>query len=85
MKPVCPPCQRFMRPKKNGVCWVECKPTGGWDGERGKDSKGWTNYKLWFGDLYECQGCRAQTIVGSGMRPIAEHYPRELCSHGELL
>jgi hypothetical protein len=34
----------------------------------------WSPYKLWSGDLYECEGCGSQTIVGVGHHRIAEHY-----------
>jgi hypothetical protein len=33
----------------------------------------WTPYKLWVGDLWECQGCNNQIIVGA-LHPLSEHY-----------
>lgn len=74
MKPVCVPCERFMRPKKNGFIFME-----GWQGtEPGKrDPESWKPYKLWAGDLWECPDCHAQTIVGVGARAITEHFNPE--------
>ena len=77
MKPICLPCERFMRPKRNGYYFVEGKPWGGgmeWDGERGKDSLGWTPYKVWVGDVWACPDCGSQIINGVGIDPVAEHY-----------
>lgn len=77
MKPVCVPCQRFYWPKKSGYYFVEGKQWGGdeeWDGGRGKDSVGWTGYKVWSGDLYECSGCGSQIVVGVGTNRVAEHH-----------
>ena len=64
MKPICVPCQRFMRPKKNGYYFLEGMPNYEWDGKSGKESEGWIPYKLWVGDLFECPDCHAQTISG---------------------
>lgn len=80
MKPICVPCQRFMRAKRNGFYFVEGKPYGGleaWDGQSGKDSVGWTAYKLWVGDLWECPGCHTQTVAGVAHSRVAEHYEND--------
>ena len=75
MKPVCVPCQRFFRPKKNGFSFVEAMPIG-----RDRPVPGtaapdqWKPYKLWMGDLWECHGCGATIVVGVGQSPISEHY-----------
>jgi hypothetical protein len=37
----------------------------------------WRPYKVWSGDLWECQGCGAQIISGTGHDRIAEHYQPE--------
>jgi hypothetical protein len=74
MKPICVPCERFMRPKKLGYYFLEGMPTHAHDGSQGKHSAGWAPYKLWAGDLYHCPDCGAQTIVGTGRAPISEHY-----------
>jgi len=34
----------------------------------------WLPYRLWFGDLWECEGCHAQIVVGVAQQPMAEHY-----------
>jgi Zn-finger protein len=51
-----------MRPAKNGFEFVETT----------EDAK---PYKLWHGDLWECQDCGIQVIhTDSRQQPIAEHY-----------
>ncbi len=75
MKPICVPCQRFFRAKKTGYYFIEAMPTGIRDPEPGTaDPAHWTPYKLWVGDLWECQGCGAQIVSGVGRGPIVEHY-----------
>ena len=34
----------------------------------------WTPYKVWVGDLWECQGCGARIVSGFGREPLVEHY-----------
>lgn len=65
----CPRCRRFFRVRKVGVFWEEGMPkTNDLAGE-------WVPYKLWAGDLLECEGCGAQLIIPPPARqPIAEHY-----------
>lgn len=73
-KPVCVPCERFMRPKQNGIRWVEGMPVGE-DAKPGKlTPEKWKLYKVWVSDLWECPDCLAQIIVGHGAWPISEHY-----------
>lgn len=76
MKPVCKPCQRFFRPKKNGFAFVEAMPTSGpLPAKPGtEEPERWEPYKLWMGDLWECKGCGTEIIVGVGREPISEHY-----------
>ena len=33
----------------------------------------WKPYKLWLGDLWECNGCGHQIVVGA-LNPVSEHY-----------
>lgn len=74
MKPICVPCERFMRAKKTGFYFIEGMPREGWDGEQGKNSAGWVPYKVWVGDLYECPDCSAQTVVGVSRNRLSEHF-----------
>ena len=75
MKPVCVPCERFMRPKKNGYWFVEGMPTHEHvQGAIGKDAAGWAPYKVWVGDLYVCPTCKTETVVGVARMPVSEHY-----------
>lgn len=75
MKPICVPCKRFFRPKKNGYYFLEGMPK--WP-NRPKpglaEPEKWEPYKLWVGDIWECQGCGATIIAGTPHSPIAEHY-----------
>lgn len=74
MKPICVPCRRFFRPKKNGFYFIEGMPMVN-DARPGNvDADKWKPYKLWSGDLWECDDCGAIIIVGTGRSPIAEHY-----------
>lgn len=74
MKPICVPCERFMRMKKSGFYFIEGMPTHEHDKNAGKHSKGWTPYKIWAGDLWHCPDCGAQVVSGVGSRPLSEHY-----------
>lgn len=83
MKPICVSCHRFYRPKHNGYFFIEGMPTevpacGTMDRHTAvpglAEAKFWKPYKLWSGDLWECQGCGHQIISGVGKEPIAEHY-----------
>lgn len=74
MKPICVPCQRFFRVKKNGFYFIEGMPSVN-DARPGVvDAEKWQPYKLWSGDLWACEGCGAKIVVGTGRAPIAEHY-----------
>jgi hypothetical protein len=75
MKPICVPCQRFYRPKKNGFPFIEAAPYRGFHVLPGTEEAGdWRPDKLWVGDLWECKGCGAQIVVGTGRSPIVEHF-----------
>jgi len=77
MKPICVPCQRFFRPKKNGFHFLEGMPIR-MDAKPGKGERGkWRPYKLWVGDLWECRDCKAQIVVGVPLEHISEHYQDE--------
>lgn len=75
-KPVCVPCRRFYRPHRNGTAFVEGKPKCGshlaLPGLEAPDA--WDKYKLWMGDLWRCQGCGHEIIVGCGFTPISEDF-----------
>ena len=87
IKPVCVPCERFMRPLKNGYIFVEGMPTEpsyreGRENNVGKGATGWLPYKVWHGDLWHCPTCGAQIIAGVGREPEAvqheEHFAESL-------
>jgi len=74
MKPICVPCRRFYRPKKNGYPFIEGMPNGNRVKAGLAEPEKWKPYKLWNGDLWECPDCHAEIIVGAGRVPVAEHY-----------
>ena len=77
-KPACLKCQRFYRCKKTGFMWLETMPID-YPAEPGTvEPEKWAPYKIWHSDLYECQGCGHQLIVGHGLHPITEQYEGEV-------
>jgi hypothetical protein len=76
MKPICVKCHRFFRPKKNGFYFTEGMPESGAQAGTAEPKK-WKPYKLWVGDLWECHGCGATIISGTGQTAIAEHYQHD--------
>jgi hypothetical protein len=75
LKPICIPCQRFHRCIKIGFLFIEGKPTS--FGQRKRVEPGtlephqWVPYKIWNGDLYECQGCGHLTVAGVCQKPVS--------------
>lgn len=67
----CPKCRRMYRIKKNGVNIEEGAPIGE-PNDHGEYDE-WTAYKLYKGDLWECEGCGAQLVVPA-RAPLGEHY-----------
>jgi hypothetical protein len=78
-KPICVPCQRFYRPKKTGVYFTEQMPRAGTDRAPPGNSAPhmWRPYKLWSGDLWECQGCGSRIVVGTGSQPVRESHQKD--------
>ena len=85
-KPVCVPCQRFMRMRRQGYYFLEGMPrvAGAQPGLR--EPEAWRPYKLWAADLWECPDCGAQVLTGFGAGPINEHYrpdfPADVARYG---
>jgi hypothetical protein len=65
MKPICMNCKLFYRPHKNGIFFTEGMPLGA------RPFQEWKPYKVWQGDLWKCQGCSHEIIVGTGFTPVA--------------
>jgi len=84
MKPICIPCQRFFRPKKNGFCFTEGMPTENAKPGTAEPDK-WKPYKIWAGDKWECQGCFAEILVGFGASPIAIQHEENFEADREAL
>jgi hypothetical protein len=85
LKPICVKCQRFYRPEKNGVMFLEGMPKFN-GAPPGKDCEDlWSPYKLWRGDLWKCHGCGHLIISGVARDPITEHYLPEFKEAVELL
>lgn len=74
MTPICVPCKRFYRCKKNGYWFLEGMPIGENVKSGNAEPEKWEPYKLWVGDLYECLGCGHQTIAGVPSHHADEHY-----------
>lgn len=75
MKPICVPCQQFFRPFKNGAAFIEGQPIGAARPAPGTAEKEkWFPAKLWMGDVWKCDGCQGEIIVGVGNAPISEHF-----------
>jgi len=74
MKPVCVKCQRFFRMKKSGFYFIEGMPREGRPEPGTAEPEKWQPYKVWSGDRWECEGCGATIISGTGREAIAEHY-----------
>jgi hypothetical protein len=53
--PICVPCAREMRCRKNGYFF--------------KDYQG---AAIWSGDMYACESCNTQVVVGVGREPVVE-------------
>lgn len=82
MKPICAPCERFMRCEKNGYHFTEMMPIN--DPARATrprpgraEPERWEPYKVWSGDLWTCPDCGASVVVGIGRGPLSEHYQGE--------
>lgn len=80
MKPVCVPCQRFFKMKRSGFYFTEGMPAGASGGNRPAPGRAepqmWKPYKVWSGDLWECPGCKATAIFGTGQYPLSiQHMP----------
>jgi hypothetical protein len=73
-KPMCVPCQRFFRPRRNGVRVLESKPLGSRPEPGTSQADRWVPYKVWSADLWECQGCGAQIVSGWGHGPMSQDY-----------
>ncbi len=74
LKPICVPCRRFFRVQKTGKYFIEGMPTERHAAPGTAQPELWKPYKLWSGDLWKCEGCGAEVIVGTGRDAIAEHY-----------
>jgi hypothetical protein len=80
LKPVCVPCQRFFRPKRNGFAFIEGMPVENGAQPGQLEPEKWRPYKLWNGDRWECPDCGASIVVGVMGPPVAEHYQKDFVS-----
>ena len=56
--PICVPCQRMMRCRKNEFLFAEDK----YDGD------------IYSSDMFECEVCKTQILIGFGREPVAQHW-----------
>ncbi len=85
MKPICIPCQRFFRCKQTGFYFTEGMPVVPHALSGTASPESWKPYKAWSGDLFECQGCKAQIVVGVASQPIAEHFKPDFAEQSKSL
>jgi hypothetical protein len=76
-KPACLKCQRFYRPKHNGIFVEERMPSFSGAAAGTSQPNSWEPYKLWCADLWECEGCGHQLVSGYAREPVAEHYQQD--------
>lgn len=75
-KPICVKCHTFFRPKKNGFYFLEGMPLkGALPGLAEPDR--WMPYKIWSADLWECQSCGTEIVVGVGAQPLGIQHERD--------
>lgn len=72
MRPICVKCRRFYRVVRNGVVFLEGRPTSPDARPGNQDPDRWVPYKLWMGDKWECRGCGHELISGVGLSPLME-------------
>jgi hypothetical protein len=85
LKPICVKCQRFYRPLKNGVWFLEGMPRFNGANPGLTEPESWVPYKLWRGDLWICHGCDHLCISGVAPHPLREHYMPDFASVVEQL
>jgi len=85
MRPICVSCQRFYRCKKNGFAFIEQMPKGEKATPGTSAPEQWTPYKLWMGDLWECQGCGHTLIGGVALQPVSEHFKPDFAAQAQAL
>lgn len=72
-KPACVGCQRFFKIKRNGVLIEEGMPFPTGETQADQPKEGWRPYKLYVGDLWECERCGTQLALGNS-QAVCEHY-----------
>jgi hypothetical protein len=74
MKPICIPCRRFFSVLRSGFYFLEGMPKDNGALPGTAEPEKWQPYKLWAGDIFECEGCGAKIISGTAPHPIAERH-----------
>lgn len=60
MRPVCVKCRTEFRPETNGTLVIEMAVS--------------EPYRVWEADLWKCNGCGTEIVVGFGVQPLQEHH-----------
>jgi hypothetical protein len=74
-KPACIKCQRFFRPKHNGVIVLEQMPKEPRALAGTSEPHNWRPYKVWRADSWICEGCGVEIITGWAARATWKHEP----------
>jgi hypothetical protein len=73
-KPVCVKCQRFFKPFRNRTPMLEQMSRVSKAAPGAEHPEQWEPYKLWVADLWRCDGCGSEIVVGYGAEPVGEHF-----------
>ncbi len=85
LKPICVDCRRFFKPKKTGYYFTEGMPITNGVRPGIADAALWKPYKVWSGDIYECDGCHKTIIVGIGLKPVSQQHHEDFHAVREKL
>lgn len=71
--------------KQQGFYFIEGMPTHNGVKPGTVEPENWKPYKIWAGDLWQCEGCGAKIVSGFGREPVSEHYREDFAHYTESL
>lgn len=84
-KPACVQCRRFFRPERNGIAVIEGMPSVDGAQPGTSEPENWTPYKVWFADLWRCEGCGAEIVSGWAREPLSVQHEEKFKEDVERL